>query len=82
MDNRFDGDEMNGTLCIDNWTADEVEPLAPHKSTLDLSEPRRISGNLAKPKPVVSTIAHWLETAGDEPPDPEKMARMMAIPDA
>lgn len=78
----FDGDEMNGTLLIDNWAAEQVEPLAPHKSTLDMSEPRKISGNLAKPKPVMATFAAWLEAAGDEPPDPVKLRRMDLIPDA
>jgi hypothetical protein len=72
---------MNGTLLIDNWTAREVEPLAPHKSTLDLSEPRKISGNLAKPKPVMSCAAHWIESARDEVIDPVKLARMNLIPE-
>lgn len=51
---------MNLTLCLDNETADQAEPLAPHKNLLDIHNPRKLSGIASIPKPVVSTIAHWL----------------------
>lgn len=51
---------MNLTLCLDNETADQAEPLAPHKNLLDIHNPRKLSGIAGIPKPVVSTIAHWL----------------------
>lgn len=56
----FDGDQLNGTLCIDHMTADELAKLAPHMSTLDLNEPRNVATNLSMPKPVVSTFAAWI----------------------
>ncbi len=70
---------MNGTLLLDNWTAEETAPLAPHKSALEPSEPRKISGNLAKPKPAISQIAHWLDHGDTDPADPEKLARMEVL---
>jgi hypothetical protein len=72
----FDGDQLNGTLSIDNYTADELESLAPHKSVFDLNSPRSVSKNLSIPKPVVSTIANWMHSWRDEAPNPEKLRRM------
>lgn len=56
----FDGDQLNGTVCIDHMTADELASLAPHKSTLDLNSPRNVASNLSMPKPVISTFANWM----------------------
>lgn len=70
---------MNGTLLIDNWTAEQVEPLAPHKSTLEPSEPRKMSGNNAKPKPVMSQLANWLDHGDTDPVDPVKLQRMQSL---
>lgn len=53
-------DQMNLTLCLDNDTADQAEPLAPHKNIMDIHNPRKLSGIAAIPKQVVSTIANWL----------------------
>jgi hypothetical protein len=53
---------MNLTLCLDNDTADQAEPLAPHKNILDIHNPRKLSGIAAIPKPVVSTISNWLHS--------------------
>ena len=53
-------DQMNLTLCLDNDTADQAEPLAPHKNMMDIHNPRKLSGIAAMPKQVVSTMANWL----------------------
>lgn len=56
---------MNLTLCLDNVTADQAEPLAPHKNIMDIHDPRKLSGIAAIPKPVVSTISNWLHSKPD-----------------
>lgn len=57
----FDGDAMGCTLSIDNHIAKGLENLAPHKSSFDFDSYRGVSSNLLMPKPVVSTIANWLD---------------------
>ncbi len=78
----FDGDQLNGTLSLDLMTAEALQRLAPHMSTFDLNEPRRVSKNLSMPKPVVSSISSWVHDPNGEVIDPEKLARMMALPTA
>lgn len=78
----FDGDEMNGTLLVDDYMAYRFEAMAPYKSTMSTSVPRTISGNLAKTKPWISTVANFLEAAPSLPPDPEILKRMALIPEA
>jgi hypothetical protein len=78
----FDGDEMNGTLLVDDYMAERFEAMAPYKSTMSTSVPRTISGNLAKTKPWISTVANLLEAAPTLPPDPTILKRMELIPDA
>lgn len=78
----FDGDEMNGTLLIDDYMAERFEPMSPYKSTMSTSTPRMISGNLSKTKPWISTFANFLEAAPTLPPDPEILQRMNLIPEA
>ncbi len=75
----FDGDQLNGTLLLDNYTAEELYPLAPHMSTFDLNEPRKVSGNLSWPKPVVATVANLVH-ADHSVVDPVKLRRMAEIP--
>jgi len=58
----FDGDALNCTLSIDNRIAEAMENLAPHKSTFGLEDHRGITSSLMLPKPLVSTIANWLDT--------------------
>lgn len=74
----YDGDQMNGTLALDHYISEAIQNLAPHKSVLDMSEPRKISKNLSIPKPVLSTIANWLDKK--EAIDPVKMQRMEQLP--
>lgn len=61
LDNRFDGDAVGVTLSIDKYVANNLRHLAPHKNTFDLKEHRGVSGNLSIPKPVISTIANFLD---------------------
>lgn len=74
----FDGDQLNGTLCIDHMTTEELAALAPHKSTLDLNSPRNVATNLSMPKPVISTTANWLHDDKNQQqlPDGELAARI------
>ncbi|MNU19667.1 bifunctional DNA-directed RNA polymerase subunit beta/beta' [compost metagenome] len=78
----FDGDQLNGTLTLDLLTTEALQRLAPHMSTFDLNEPRRVSKNLSMPKPVVASISSWVHSPAAESVDPEKLARMMGLPDA
>jgi hypothetical protein len=76
----FDGDQLNGTLLLDNYTAEEMKALAPHKSVFDMNTPRAPSRNSSMPKPVVATIAHWYHLDEDHVYDPEKARLMDDIP--
>lgn len=78
----FDGDEMNGTLLVDDYMAQRFEAMAPYKSTMSTSTPRTISGNLAKTKPWISTVANFIEAAPTLPIDPVVKARMDLLPEA
>jgi len=73
-------DQLNATLSLDLVTAEQLQNLAPHMSTFDLNEPRRVSKNLSMPKPVVSTIASWMHSETDPLVDPAKLALMDQIP--
>lgn len=67
-------DEINCMLMLDNFMANEMRHLAPHKSVFDLNEPYAVSGNLAMPKPVVASISNFIHY--DLPPDEGKLAMM------
>lgn len=75
----FDGDQLNGTLSLDNYVSEELEKLAPHMSVFDLNAPRSVSKNLSMPKPVVATIANWMHSMHDRPLDQEKLAKMAML---
>lgn len=77
----FDGDQLNGTLSIDHVTAEALEALAPHKSAFGLDEPRQVTKNFSWPKTVIATVASAMHSGMTEP-EPEKLERMMALPDA
>lgn len=61
----FDGDAMNGglTLCH-KWTR-WFQRLEPHLGIMDLNKPFEVSGKVALPTPILSTIDSWL-SEGDE----------------
>lgn len=63
---------------MDNYTADALQALAPHKSVFDLNTPKKVSSNLSMPKPVVATISHWYHAIEDYV-DPLKLQRMEAL---
>lgn len=70
-------DQLNFTLSIDNYVADGLKTLAPHKSVFDLNTPKKVSSNLNMPKTVIGTIGHFLKTP--EIPDPIKLQHMEAL---
>jgi hypothetical protein len=81
LDNKFDGDNMNVTLAIDNYLANLWKNLAPHTNVFTADRPHQISGNISIPKPVIATMSWWLE-GEDQHIDPVKLQRFMALPDA
>jgi hypothetical protein len=76
----FDGDQQNGTLCMDHVTTEDLQRLAPHMSTFGFDGVRTITRNLSIPKPVVTTISNWLHWK-EEPLTAEQEALMDAIPE-
>lgn len=74
---KFDGDECNFCLFLDEDLAKEFESLKPHKSVFSLNSPRQVSGNLSMPKPVVSSIAELMSSK--EIPDPAKLEKMKSL---
>lgn len=74
----FDGDQLNCTHAIDNWTAENLQKLAPHMSVFGLDQPFAVTRNLSMPKPVVATISTWMHDPL-EAPDPVKQARMREL---
>lgn len=77
----FDGDQLNGTLLLDNYTAEEMKALAPHKSVFDMNTPRTPARNSSMPKPVTATIANWYHMDEDSDVDPVKLELMKQIPE-
>lgn len=67
-------DQLNVTLTLDEWTANELEALAPHKSVFNLDQPRVVSRNLSMPKPVVATISNFIHSKLEV--DDQKMKQM------
>ena len=58
----FDGDALNCTLSIDNRIARAMDNLAPHKSSFGLEDHRGVTSSMMHPKPLVTSLANWLET--------------------
>lgn len=78
LNTTFDGDALNFTLSIDKVIEDRLKFLDPHMSAFSLENPREISDSLTMPKPVVSTIASWLD-APVGVPDPVKLQKMQVF---
>ena len=72
----FDGDQLNGMLLLDNYTAEAMGALAQHKSAFDMNKPRQPSRNSSIPKPVLAMAANWFHSGDDHNPDPVKYQRM------
>lgn len=51
---------MNLFLCTDNYTAKLFHELDPYKNFFDYNAPLKVSGNLALPSPILSTVANWM----------------------
>lgn len=58
----FDGDEMTLTLILDKWMYERCRSLAPHNYVMSLSKPFHVSHHIGLPKPLISTMAHWLRS--------------------
>lgn len=66
---------MNGVLCIDNKLAKEWEKLSPYNTIFELTSPRKMAGNNAISKPVISTIANWLASPVETDIEKQKLMR-------
>ena len=60
MDNRFDGDQMNGYFIVDGRLFNFLCRLHPSTGVMDLNQANEISSNLDIPKPLTSTIDNWI----------------------
>jgi len=56
----FDGDELNMELLLDREEHDNFYRLSPHLYLLDTQEPRRVSGFVKIPAPVMQTIINFI----------------------
>ena len=74
----FDGDATQFSIAVDQKVEKELKYLAPHMSAFGMNSPRVVSDNLAMPKPVVSTIANWLDNI-DATPDEGKLEKMKQL---
>ena len=71
-------DATQFSIAVDQKVEKELKYLAPHMSAFGMNSPRVISDNLAMPKPVVSTIANWLDNI-DATPDEGKLEKMRQL---
>lgn len=71
---------LNLVIALDNEMSDMWYSLAPHNNIFTLTQPKEISGNIAIPKPVLSTMSNWLSYQGVEEIDEEKKRRFDMIP--
>jgi len=60
----FDGDALNAMLIHDFKSLNSLSRLKPHLYALDIKTPRKLSGYMALPVPVVSNIAAWVHEEG------------------
>lgn len=59
-----------------------VQFLAPHMSVFSLDRPRTLDDTQEIPKPVVATIANWMEyPLEEEVPEPGVLERMAMLID-
>lgn len=71
-------DQLNLFLPMDNELAEELKNLSPHKSSFSLNAPKELSNAMTIPKPVISTMANWIDST-DEVADPQKLAIMAEL---
>ncbi len=77
MNADYDGDALNYSISLDSELAGMWLNLEPHNNVFVAQEPKKISGNIAMPKPVIATISNWLSVIDVE--DPEKLKIMANI---
>lgn len=74
----FDGDALQFTIAIDEAVESKLEALAPHLSVFGIESVRAMSNTASLSKPVVATIADWIDTP-TEALDPMKFEKMKAL---
>ena len=74
----FDGDALQFTIAVDQVIEQKLETLAPHMSVYGIEAVRTLANSASLSKPVVATIANWLESEPD-PVDPKKLERMALL---
>ena len=60
MDNRFDGDQLNGYFIVDKHLFNFLCRLHPSTGVMDLNNANEVSSNLDIPKPLTSTVDNWI----------------------
>lgn len=53
-------DALNVSIALDQFMSDSWYPLEPKFNILNMSKPYEVSGNIAMPKPVISSISSWI----------------------
>lgn len=56
----FDGDQLNLGILLDKESYNRFKRLSPHLYALDLKTPRKLSGYLKLPGPIVAMIANYV----------------------
>jgi hypothetical protein len=74
----FDGDELNFTVLLDEWTIQKADLMAPETNMFNLKHINETSDAVQIPKPVAGTIASWLEDTTVDPEIQKKMAALQA----
>lgn len=67
----FDGDQMAGSISLDNRYSKAYERLAPHLSAMDTNGAFKVSSFVKMPAPIASTIAHWIVRTDFDCPIPD-----------
>ena len=72
---------MSLMLMLDEEMADAADALAPHKSFLDVNNPRSVTSAASIPKPVSSTTACWIADQTTRIPTNEQLEFTAALAD-
>lgn len=60
LDNRFDGDELNVTLLLDQERWENFKNLEPHHNIMSATDPFEISDILKVQPQIVATTLNWM----------------------
>lgn len=60
MNGDYDGDELNVSLAIDNFTRQSWIPLDPIYNVFDMDKVLKVSGNVFIPKVIIGTMSRYL----------------------